>query len=109
MKMDREQRLAKNEVLFRDVNERVRQISAGERAEDQTDFLCECVQVDCLERVTLSLQAYERVRTDPTRFFMQPGHENPAVERVVEELEGYLVVEKNPETHAIVTRHDPRS
>jgi hypothetical protein len=107
--MNRDERLAKNEALFRDVNERVRQISAGDRAEDVTDFLCECVDVECLARVTLSLAAYERVRSDPTHFFMHPGHEDPEIETVIERLEGYVVVEKDPETHHVVQDSDPPS
>ena len=35
-----------------------------------------------------------RLRAEPTRFAVKPGHELPDVERVVERHESYFVVEK---------------
>lgn len=108
--MTRDERLAKNEVLFRDVNERVREISDDAwNVAEPIEFLCECVQTECLERISLTLPAYEEVRSNPTHFFLVPGHERPDLEFVVAVGDGYVVVEKNEETKPLVIDEDPRS
>lgn len=108
--MTREKRLAKNEVLFRDVNERVREISSDSwQVDEQIEFLCECVLTECLERIPLPLGVYEATRADPTHFVVLRGHERPDLEVVVDEGDTYVVVEKNAETKPLVTDEDPRS
>ena len=108
----REKRLAANEALFREVNERVqelaRRFSAG-RDESVFDYVCECAHDDCTERVSLSIGDYERLRTNATRFAVVDGHEVPSVERVVERHRRYIVVEKTGEARDYVERLDPRS
>jgi len=101
-----EERVARNEALFREVNERVEGL-AGDSP--RIDFVCECGDLDCLERLELTRTTYEQVRSDPRRFVVAPGHENPDVERVVARLEGYLVVEKVAEAARVAVEHDPRS
>ena len=108
--MSREERLAKNEVLFRDVNERVREISEDTwDVTERVEFLCECVLTDCLERVSLALREYEDVRSNPAHFVLLAGHERSDLEFVVATGDGYVVVEKNEETKPLVTEEDPRS
>jgi hypothetical protein len=63
-----------------------------------------------MERVRMSLAAYEEIRSDPKRFFVIKGHELPEYERIVEEREEYLVVEKLPGGPAgMAIREDPRN
>ena len=105
--MSREARVAKNEVLFREVNERIRELAPGD---GPTEFLCECGDAGCVESVSLSTGQYEEVRRDPARFFIRPGHEVPDIEDVVEEADGFLVVAKRQGTPAeIAEENDPRS
>jgi len=105
--MSREARVAKNEVLFREVNERIRELAPGG---GPTEFLCECGDAGCVEPVQLSLARYEEVRRDPARFFVRPGHQLPDIEDVVEESGGFLVVMKREGTPAdIAEENDPRS
>ena len=105
--MSREARVAKNEVMFREVNERIRELAPAGGA---TDFLCECGDAGCVEPVGLTLSDYERVRRDSTRFFVRPGHELPDVEAVVERNDEYLVVVKREGTPAdIADANDPRA
>jgi hypothetical protein len=102
----RAERIGKNEGLFREVNERIGEISQGTPAE----FICECGDKDCRSPVRLSTAEYERVRAEPTRFLVRPGHEMPEVERVVERHEQFFVVEKDeggPAALAVET--DPRT
>ena len=90
-----EKRLAVNEALFRDVNERIREISdTFGRPEETYDFLCECSDPMCAERVTLSRAEYEDVRSESTRFVVAKGHALPEIESVVERAKDHVVVEK---------------
>ena len=105
-------RVAKNEVLFRDVNERVKAIDEeqGVSAPNGTwDFLCECRRADCLERVSLTPAEYELVRSSPVQFAVVPGHVLPEVERVVHESDRFFVVEKLSGEQEIARATDPRA
>jgi hypothetical protein len=51
---------------------------------------------------------YERVRFNPTWFFVKAGHHIPEIERVVSEDDGYAVVEKLV-GRDFVKETDPRS
>lgn len=109
---EREARLAKNEGLFRGVNERVKEVKgelgqAG--AEGRIDFICECGRGDCVAQVQLGLADYEQVRANPAQFIVKPSHEIVLVERVVREGDGYVVVEKDPEEAAVAREADSRA
>ncbi|MGH3029739.1 MAG: hypothetical protein ACRDNE_03045 [Gaiellaceae bacterium] len=109
---DREARLAKNEALFRGVNERVKEVKGelGEAGDEgKIDFICECGRGDCVAQVQLRLVEYEEVRTNPAQFLVKPGHETVGVERSVREGDGYLVVEKHAEEAAVARETDPRA
>lgn len=99
--------MAKNEVIFREVNERVREVVPPDS--DGIDFLCECGNEDCVEQIPLTAAEYERVREDPVQFFVQPGHEIPEVEEVTEENDRFLLVRKHVGQQDIARRSDPRS
>ena len=77
--------MAKNEVMFRDLNERVAGIAETQSDGDAHvyEFLCECSNADCTLRIPLSLTAYAVIRADPTQFVVAPGHELPEIEDVV--------------------------
>jgi hypothetical protein len=90
-----EKRLAMNEALFRDVNERIREISDSFSQEEATyDFLCECSDPGCADRVVLTRAEYEHVRSDSTRFVVAKGHALPEVESVIEQAKDHVIVEK---------------
>jgi hypothetical protein len=56
-----------------------------------------------------TLDEYERVRADATRFLIRPAHENRRIEHVVERRSRFSVVEKFQGcVVAIVRRLDPR-
>jgi hypothetical protein len=93
--MTREERLGHNEALFRAVNERLKELAdRSGTVEGGIEFLCECTDELCTERITLGAPAYARVRSDPRRFILVPGHERGDVEWVVARDDGYIVVEK---------------
>jgi hypothetical protein len=93
---ERAGRFAKNEALFRSVNDRLGEISAAFdlAGEGATEFVCECADVECNERLRVAFDTYARVRESPIRFIVAPGHEIPDVEVVVERHDGFHVVEK---------------
>jgi hypothetical protein len=97
--MDRRARLiGENEILFREVNAQMRSLDEKlpETGVDTHPFLCECGDVECHERIKLTIEEYERIHADPARFVAMPGHEKPEVEDVVEEHDGYIVLQKHP-------------
>ena len=95
MEEAQEKRLAMNEVLFRDVNERIREISDTFGQKDATyNFLCECSDPMCAEKVVLTRAEYEHVRAESTRFVVVKGHAMPEIESVVEQAKDHVVVEK---------------
>jgi hypothetical protein len=104
-------RQARNEALFREVNERIAQL--GERAQayspDGTvDFMCECGDDGgCGQRVRVPVDVYERVRAQDDRFLVRPGHETPELEHAIEWTDDYVVVDKIPEAEPYVA-DDPR-
>ena len=104
------ERQARNEALFREVNERI--ASLGERAEawstEGTDFLCECGEEGgCGRRVRVPMDVYERVRSQDDRFVVRPGHETPDLEQAVEWTDDYVIVDKVPSAEPFVA-DDPR-
>ena len=104
-----EARIAKTEAIFRNVNERIAE-SAYRFDGDEATFVCECGDGACTHRVEVELDDYERVRADPTRFLVLPGHEDERIERVVERRRRFAIVEKCERTvAAIVRRLNPRA
>jgi hypothetical protein len=105
-----EQRLALNEALFRDVNERIREIADTFGQKDAAyDFLCECSDPMCADRVVMTPAEYEYVRSDPTRFVVAKGHVLPEVESVVDRAKDHVVVEKEGEAADIAIHLDRSS
>lgn len=101
-----EERAARNEVVFRRVNEEV--AGLGQGTAPVLSFVCECADAGCIEQVEVALADYEAVRADPRRFLVRPGHERDEIERVVERHDGYLVVEKTGGAAEVAQRTDPR-
>jgi len=97
--------------LFREVNERLK-----ERKEDgsawslPSEWICECADPDCAERIEMSLLEYEDLRSELTRFAVAPSREHVVfeVERIVDRREDYWVVEKLGEAAEVAEQTDPR-
>ena len=86
------ERLARNQVLFREVNERIVEVVG--RQKGPFEFLCECSDVACTDSVELHLEEYRAVRARSNLFVIVPGHELTAVARVVDERDRFTVVER---------------
>lgn len=100
-----ERRAARNEALFREVNERIDLHSDPQGV--TAEFVCECAADTCTERLTVPLATYERVRNSPLLLLMAPGHERPELEleHVIERGAGFRIVKKDlPAPHGAATR-----
>ena len=110
----RDERLAGNEALFREVNERVAEVATHfievETSAEQINFACECGRADCAEPVAMTLVEYEAIRAESTHFAVVPKHEQPEIEVVIKRHPTYFVVEKSQEDAQEVAREtDPRA
>jgi len=93
-----EQRAARNEALFREVNENIARLEERHgRTGSEPVYVCECADAGCAEQLSIDPDTYRRVREQPRRFFVIPGHEDPQLEQIVERLDDYLIVEKTGE------------
>jgi hypothetical protein len=112
MAMDeRERRLGLNEAIFREVNERVEEVNRALGSLTGTlEIICECGSTTCTDQLSVPVDVYERVRSNPLHFLLQVGHEDPLVERVIENLETYVIVEKEgTDVEEVAKATDPRS
>jgi hypothetical protein len=100
---------SRNEALFREVNERIEDVSQTVPPDEKrTEFLCECDNKDCTEKISATRAEYEAVRAVGTRFIVTPGHEDPEVESVVQQNDRFLVVEKEGRAGHDAEESDPR-
>ena len=108
---ERARRIGENEILFRDVNERVTEVSGAFAVVlPDLEIVCECGSVTCTERIHMTADEYARIRSDGAWFAVKPGHEIPDVESVVEHHGDYDVVKKDEGDPATLARlHDPRA
>ena len=105
----RQERAARNESLFRDVNEQIKS-AASNISPMFTEFMCECADYTCFEHVSLTSEEYSSVRNmGPVYFILKPGHEVEDVERVVGgETDRYEIVEKQDVAAEVATELDAR-
>jgi len=107
-----ERRAGKNQSLFREVNERVDEVNQGHALWlTLSDWVCECADETCTERIEMTGEEYSTVRESPIRFAVMPSEEHvvPEVERVVRKESRYWVVEKFGQAAAAAKKLDPRS
>jgi hypothetical protein len=106
-----EERIAWNEVLFREVNERIEALAAtvGGDGVPTLPVVCECGAMTCTEHIELTREQYEAIRANPSWFVVRPGHEDARVARVVERHDEFVIEAKHGEAAEVAVEHDPRS
>lgn len=111
----RKERQAKNEVLFRALNERIEAV-AKELAfdgliegDDREYYLCECADDECSDQVPLSRDEYERVRASAIQFVVVPGHVVADIETVIVSSDRFDIVEKDLGERLVAESTDPRA
>ena len=96
------ERIVENEVVLREVNERIAEKSSDLEArglaesDDTSEYLCSCGQRDCDESVELTLEEFADAHSRDDQFIVAPGHYLPEIEEVVADHERYMVVRKKP-------------
>ena len=91
----REARAQRNTVLFREVNERIRQHQTQWRSEtDRVGFVCECGALGCTTRVYVTSAEYGKVRALGACFLVAPAHVDPDREQVVTATERFALVKR---------------
>ena len=103
-------RIARTESLFRDVNERIAEV-ADNLGSAEAEFVCECADSTCGDRVEVPLDEYEQVRADGARFLVAPGHEDPEFEHVLMRRPEHQVIakSKHPRLAEAARELDPRA
>ena len=84
---------ARNQALFREVNERIEQLPNRLAADRYDELICECGNPECTQRVEVTVAEYERVRAHAGRFIVAPNHENPETESIIEQNDRFAIVE----------------
>jgi hypothetical protein len=104
-------RAGRNQSLYREVNERVREVNeAFDALLPIGEWICECANEECFETIVMTHEEYEAVRSGPARFFVKPAdaHVVPEAEIVTERHERYWVVEKIGVAAEVAEQEDPR-
>jgi hypothetical protein len=78
------------------VNEHIEEVNGELFAEqdEMRDYVCECMDTSCAERLSIPHDEYERIRRHPAEFVLVSGHEVPEVEEVVDRTDRWIVVRK---------------
>jgi hypothetical protein len=87
------ERLARNQALFREVNERLLELSEGFH-DGSMQFVCECSHDDCTLTINMDRDDYESVRARSTFFVVATGHEILEVEKIIDRQDGWTIVQK---------------
>ena len=101
---------ARNQALFREVNERIEQVADGFGLDGNCSFICECGNPECTQAIEVSRGEYEDVRAHGNRFLVALDHENPETESIIDQNGRFAIVETYAGTSSRVAREtDPRS
>jgi hypothetical protein len=105
----RDLRAARNEDLFRRLNERLHVLTrfredgpADGRPQQRERFVCECASATCSRVVELTSEEYRAVRERARCFLVYPDrtHTMPELEHVIARNARYWVVEKHGDAGA---------
>ncbi len=105
---ERQVRLARNESLFRVVNEEIERIPRSDWSEPYTELMCECARLDCIEKLRVTSPEYESIRARPTHFLVQEAHVVPDIEQIVQSNDRFVVVDKFEAAGATAESLSPR-
>ena len=106
-----EERMAANEVTFRDANETIQERARELEFQPPVPFLCECGAASCRAILRIPLHEYEDIRRRATTFLIAPDHEEVARVGgdIIDRRDGYLVVDKTGRSGEIAAEADPRA
>jgi hypothetical protein len=102
------QKSARNQLIFREVNERIAELTVDWNDAGVSLFICECSDRECSKALEIKPAEYEQVRADGARFVVAPSHERSESDRVVERCARFLVIEKAGAAAEAARASDPR-
>jgi len=102
------QKSARNQLVFRAVNERIAELAGDESETVVSLLICECGDPACAETLEITPADYERVRGHGARFVVLPGHEQSEGQRVVDGGACFVVVEVDGVDATAARAADPR-
>jgi hypothetical protein len=111
-RLDRETCAAGTSAVFRAINERVKDLNSGFSVVLPVgEWICECANDTCIERIQMSAEEYAAVRQEAACFVVAPSHEHvlAASQRIVERHERYWVVKRIGEPREFAEPADPRA
>lgn len=90
------ERIARNDAIFRNANERISQAAEAEEIEEPVPYVCECADPHCHEMVRMTVREYREIRQEPRTFWNVPGHEasSQGWAQVIEDRDRYVIVVK---------------
>ena len=77
--MDFAERAARNEEVFRGVNERIEQGAEQHAVSGTLPFHCECGRASCVETIEIPPRRYAVIVRERYHFIVLPGHEQPQI------------------------------
>lgn len=101
-------RKIENEAVFRKHNETIQEnrdyYNELAREDDQPylidntnlklEYMCECSDENCVSRVSLMSDTYNKIHQNRKRFVVKNGHEALEIEKIVEKRANYTIVDK---------------
>ena len=106
---EREIRAARNQVMFRAVNDKIRELTETFAVVTDTfTIMCECSDPYCVATIEIEPDDYKAIRANPRQFAVLPGHADTAIEHVVTETERYQVAEKRGKAAAVAEALSPQ-
>jgi hypothetical protein len=106
----RDERVSRNEAMYREVNREIERASkhSGQQPQDRFEVICECGQDGCSATVELTAGEYDDSHSQRDRFVVVPGHEDERIEHVVKRTERYLVVDKFGDAERVAEAEETR-
>jgi hypothetical protein len=103
-----ERRMAENDVVFRQLNEKIQagfdeikrlakedgQETMFEHDDTPLNFYCECSDENCRKRVLLKPSLYSKIHQHKNRFVLICGHETKSIEKIISKEPSFCIVEK---------------
>lgn len=83
----------RNSLLFREVNERIRDVSISWLERESQELLCECPDPSCIATIAVVRADFQAVEEHPGQFLFASSHADDAGTRVLASRDGYLTVE----------------